>query len=286
MVLRARPATESDLPGLVALQEREDKYWFGASEHDEAEVRESIVRASPLAQRCRLLRDDGQLVAAAWWWGPHDAWLMVDEITNAAAVYHDLLPWLAHSGVTRLEALDRDNRRREALARHGWEHFLSQFELIRDATPLPTARWPTGVTTTALGDDTEAVYRVIYDEAGWAEIPGHGQRDFREWRSLFVSGEDPQQQVLAWQDGRLVGAALGKTFSDGVGWVSQLAVSRDQQGRGLGTALLTEAFNRRLSAGSASLGLGVSAANGDALRLYLRLGLQIDREWMVHRPTS
>ena len=286
MALRARPATESDLAELVALQEREDKYWFGASEHDEAEVRESIGRANPLAQRSRLVHDDGQLVAAAWWWGPHDAWLMVDEITDAAAVYDDLLPWFAGSGVTRLEALDRDNQRRGALAQHGWEHFLSQFELIRDASPLPAARWPTGVTTTALGEDSETVYRVIYDEAGWAEIPGHGRRDLDEWRSLFVSSVDPQQQVLAWQAGRLVGAALGKTFSDGVGWVSQLAVSRDQQGRGLGTALLMEAFNRRLSAGAARLGLGVSAANKDALRLYLSIGLEIDREWMLHRPTS
>ena len=92
--------------------------------------------------------------------------------------------------------------------------------------------------------------------------------------------------MLAWRAGRLVGVALGKTFSDGTGWASQVAVARDQQGRGIGSALLTEAFRRRLSAGATQIGLGVSAANPDALRLYQRLGLEIDREWMAYRPVG
>jgi ribosomal protein S18 acetylase RimI-like enzyme len=136
---------------------------------------------------------------------------------------------------------------------------------------------------TGLGDWAGEVYRVIYQEAGWADVPGHGSRGLDEWRRLFVAGVDPEQQVLAWQDGRLVGVALGKTFSDGTGWVAQVAVPRDQQGRGLGTALLGEAFGRRVSAGATRLGLGVSAANADALRLYESVGLQIDREWLLYR---
>ena len=92
--------------------------------------------------------------------------------------------------------------------------------------------------------------------------------------------------MLAWRAERLVGVALGKTFSDGTGWVSQVAVARDQQGRGIGSALLTEAFRRRLGAGATQIGLGVSAANPHALRLYQRLGLEIDREWMAYRPVD
>ncbi len=129
-----------------------------------------------------------------------------------------------------------------------------------------------------------ATHRLVYEEAGWADVPGHESRDFEEWYGLFVAKEDPEQQVLAWQDGRLVGVALGRTFSDGVGWVSQVAVPRDLQRRGLGRALILEAFGRRLAAGATSLGLGVSAANVDALRLYLDLGLVVDREWMVFAP--
>jgi hypothetical protein len=33
---------------------------------------------------------------------------------------------------------------------------------------------------TGLGDDAAAVYRVVYEEAGWADVPGHGDRDQAE----------------------------------------------------------------------------------------------------------
>ena len=101
------------------------------------------------------------------------------------------------------------------------------------------------------------MHRLIYREARWADVPGHGDRPLPEWRDLFLAGEDPAQQVLAWRDGAVVGAALGKTFSDGTGWVSQVAVRPDQRGRGLGRALLLEAFGRRLASGATRLGLGV-----------------------------
>jgi len=40
-----------------------------------------------------------------------------------------------------------------------------------------------------------------------------------------------------------------------------------------------------VSAGAKRLGLGVSAANPDALRLYLGVGLAVDREWRQYRPS-
>lgn len=286
MDLRTRPGTGADVPALVALQQSWDRRWFGASEHDEAEVRASFDRVDPLEQRSVLLYDGDRLAAAGWWWKEDDTTLLVDPGSEAAPVHDALLAWLVGSGSRHAEALGRDQLLRAALARHGWEHWLTQFELLRDTAALPPPAWPEGVTATALGDDADAVYRVIYDEAGWADVPGHGRRDFTEWHGLFLTGEDPEQQVLAWRDGRLVGVALGKTFSDGTGWVAQVAVSRDQQGRGLGRALLAEAFSRRIAAGATRLGLGVSAANADALRLYESIGLEIDREWLLHRPAA
>ena len=83
---------------------------------------------------------------------------------------------------------------------------------------------------------------------------------------------------------RLVGVALGHTFSDGAGWVAQLAVAEDHRGRGLGRALLLEALRRRVAAGATALGLSVSALNPDALRLYLDVGLVVDREWRTYLP--
>jgi ribosomal protein S18 acetylase RimI-like enzyme len=287
----ARPARVDDVPAITALQARSDVHWFGNPEHDEAEVRQSFDRVEPLTERSRVLVDDEDVVAAAWWWAPTESWLVVDPRVGAAgaAVHDDLLPWFRAGGVQSVEALARDTMLKAALRRHGWEHWLSSFELIRavgDAWAPAQPQWPDGVRVTDLGpDDAAAAYRVIYDEARWADVPGHGRRELDEWRSLFLADDVPaDQQVLAWRDDKLLGVALGRTFSDGTGWVSQLAVARDQQGKGVGRALLLEAFGRRVAAGARQLGLGVSAENADALRLYLDVGLTVDREWLKYRP--
>jgi mycothiol synthase len=283
MPVTARSATPADAPDVVALQHRWDTHWFGAAEHDEADVRAELRRAEPLADRSRLLLDGDRLVAAAWWWRPDDPTVLVDPETDTGAAARDLMAWLARGGADAVEVLSRDTVLRNVLADLGWVHARSQFELIRPAEDLPPPGWPEGVAVSTLADDAEEVHRLVYEQAGWADVPGHTTRDLEEWRGLFVTGEDPSQQVLARLDGRLVGVAMGKVFPDGTGWVAQVAVHRDHQGRGLGSALLAEAFARRVAAGATQVGLGVSATNAGALRLYERLGLTIDREWMVYR---
>ena len=80
-----------------------------------------------------------------------------------------------------------------------------------------------------------------------------------------------------------VGAAIGRTWSDGTGWVSQLAVAKGERGHGLGRALLLESLRRRVAGGAHSLGLSVEVVNRTALALYESVGLRIDREWMSYR---
>jgi mycothiol synthase len=281
--LDARPASDADVPAVVQLQAAWEAHWFGAPEQDEAELRESFDRVDPLATRSRLLHSDGRLVAAAWWWHPAHSTLLVDPEVDATPLYEVLVPWLARSGADVTEALDCDQVLRDALTRHGWRHARSSFELTRDASAVAEPEWPVGVTTSRLDAHAAEVHRLVYEEARWADIPGHSSRTFGEWQSLFLGADvDPDLQVLAWRDGRLVGAAVIRVFSDGMGWVSQLAVAPDERGKGLGTALLAESFRRLLSTGADKLGLAVSAANVDALRLYRGVGLEVHREWMAY----
>jgi ribosomal protein S18 acetylase RimI-like enzyme len=290
--MHARPATYDDLPAVTALQAGWDTHWFGAPESDESEIKQSLDLVDPLAERSRVLvRDTGELLAAGWWWSPDDAYLVVRHDAAPAEltdVYADLVGWFTGCDVHSIEALAGDDLFAEALQRKGWEHYLSSFELIRDVSPdwdLPAPTWPDGVRVTGLTPEAEpAVYELIYDRARWASVPGHGTRERDEWRHLFVADVPLDQFVLAWRDTELVGVALGKIFSDGTGWVAQLAVPAERQRQGLGRALLLEAFRRRVAAGATRLGLGVSAENAHALGLYLGIGLTIDREWRKYRP--
>jgi ribosomal-protein-alanine N-acetyltransferase len=78
--------------------------------------------------------------------------------------------------------------------------------------------------------------------------------------------------------------AVNRIFSDGTGWVAQLAVSKDERHGGLGRALLAESLRRLRAAGADRLGMEVQAANRVALAMYLDAGLPVDREWRYYAP--
>lgn len=283
-----RPATRGDLAAITELQQRWDVAYFGYAEHDADEVDESFGRAEPLAERSRLVHDGERLVGVAYCW-LDEAVVLVDPAVEAEPVLAELVPWCtAQASVEQIAALDRDHAQIAALVEHGWAHTRSAFDLIRDVTPdwdLPDPTWPPGVDVRSLApDDADALYRLIYDDAGWAEIAGHNKRPFDEWRGIFLSAEHPpEEQVLVRRDGQLIGAALGRIFSDGAGWVAQLAVAKSARRQGLGRALLLEAFRRSRAAGATKLGLSVQAGNRAALDLYLGVGLTIEREWLIYR---
>ncbi len=281
--MQIRPATPDDLPVIAALQQRWDTAWFGAPELDEVEIGQSFKRVDPLASHSRLVVDGDRLLAAAWWWGTSTT-LLVDPAVAAAMLLDDLIAWFEAQDGPAIEALSRDEQLIATLRRRGWQHVRSSFELIRQATPdwqLAAPHWPAGIDLRDFHRaDAQAVHRLIYVDAGWGEIPGHPERSFAEWLDLFVTDETlPEQQVLAFRGDRLAGVAMGRTFSDNTGWISQLAVAKHERGHGLGRALLLEALRRRLGAGATALGLSVQAENGGAISLYLGVGLSIDREW-------
>ena len=287
--MRARPASPQDLPALTELYRAWDVAQFGVPEHDADEVAETFGPEGTLEQQSRLLLDGDRLVAAAWYWSTETS-LLVDPSIDPAEAYADLVPWLAAGGVA-VDALASDAPLQDVLRSGGWQHDRSSFELVRavggDWT-LPEPVWPEGVTMTDLRSaDLAELHRLIYVEAGWSEVPGHPERDFASWRDIFVTDkEDPAQQVVAWRAGRPVGVATGRIFSDGAGWIAQLAVAKSERGRGLGRALLLEALRRRVAAGATLLGLSVQAQNRTAIGLYLGVGLTVDREWQHFVPPA
>jgi ribosomal protein S18 acetylase RimI-like enzyme len=283
-----RPATLADLSELAALQARWETAWLGGVESDADEVRETLEPCIPLAGHSRLVLDGPSIVGAAWWHG-HESSFLVDPAVDAGPAGAVLLDWLATTDVDHLDVLGEDTALQATLTARGWRHDRSAFDLIRAVTPdwvLDEPRWDDGIEVRpSEPDDAAAMHRLLYVDAGWADIAGHPHRSFDEWRSLFVTPADkPEQQVLAWRGERLVGVATGRLFSDGGGWIAQLAVARNERGHGLGRALLLEGLRRRQAAGATSLGLSVQATNRAALALYLSVGLGIEREWMNFVP--
>jgi mycothiol synthase len=284
--MTSRPATADDIPAIAELHERWEIALLGAPEESADELRERIEGLGPLAEGS-LLVVDAEEARGVGLRSRNDTMIFADPAVDAAPVYAELLDWFAAGSPAKLDALSNDGVLRAALDRAGWRHHMSSFELFRavdDSLHLAEPAWPDGITVRDFRvEEAEAIHHLIYVDAGWAEVPGHPHRDYEEWRGIFVTEHTvPDQQVLAWRGDRLVGVAMGRTWDDGTGWVSQLATAKDERGKGLGRALLLDALTRRRNAGATSLGLAVEGENRGALNLYLGVGLQINREWMEY----
>ena len=284
-----RAAEPADVPLAAALCARSDTAWFGAPEHDKQEIGEFFELVDDFETGSRMFFDGERLIAVALH-NATDAWFVTDpdqDVTRHVA--DDLIAWYSGFAEPKMEALDRDSALRAALEARGWRHHRSSFELIREVSDdwtLAAPSYPSGVEVREFSiDDAAAMYHLIYVDADWASIPGHPHRDFDGWRALFITDSTTsEQQVLAWRADRLVGVSTGRIFSDGTGWIAQLAVARDERGNGLGRALLLDSLRRRQAGGATALGLQVQADNRNALNLYLDAGLRVDREWMEYRP--
>jgi ribosomal protein S18 acetylase RimI-like enzyme len=104
------------------------------------------------------------------------------------------------------------------------------------------------------------------------------------WRNLIFRGGrfDPEFFVLVRAHGSLVGAALSYAEESG-GWVRQLAVAKDYQGKGLGSRLLRYMFSVFYKRNLPGVGLGVASLNNKAWNFYERVGMYRKREFIEYR---
>ncbi len=282
----ARPLTAADIPALVALHVRWETGLFGRQESSEDEIREFLDKIDDFDERTRVIVEDGSMLAAGLCWFTESV-LVIDPAAEHGPIHADLLPWFAARPPGTVDALSTETDLRLALEDSGWVHKKSSFDLICQVTPeldLPEPGWPDGVEVRGFRrEDAEAAHRLIYVDAAWSEVPGHPHRELDEWATIFVTEHSvTEPQVLAYRGERLVGISMGRTWDDGTGWISQLAVAKDERGNGLGRALLRESLRARRDGGANALGLSVQAQNRAALQMYLDAGLQIEREWMTY----
>jgi len=290
--MHTRAVEATDIPRITSLEVRVEQAIGGTEVVSEAEVAEQLEMVEDLATASLVVEDDdGALLGASWRWGT-TTWWLVDPDVEGDAVHHLLLGWLEEGPIRIADADSRDAQSLAVLAERGWQHAHSSFDLEMDlerAAALDEPAWAEGVAPIPWDPArAEDVHDLIYVRSAWAAVPGHEDRPLEEWRGLFAGNFlVADQQVLAEEDGALVGAAMCRIWDDGTGWVSQLAVAVEHRGRGLGRALLLQALRGLRDGGAEVLGLSVNAENRGALGLYQRVGLEIQREWLTHEfPTT
>ena len=213
--------------------------------------------------------------------------LLLDPGDGPGPALEALVAWLGDRGHHEVDTYARDAQRIAWLEANGFTHRRSVFDLQRGIDPPPApAAWPSGVAIARYrrGEDDAPVHALVYVDAAWAEVPGHTERSLEAWRSMITPD---YSGWVARRDGRPVGWVVGRVFSDGRGWVEQLAVARSARGLGLGRALLLHSLAELFTRGATSLATGVQAENENAIGLYRDIGFEVEREWRVYaRPTA
>ena len=277
-----RPATPADRDAVIALALAEDAAWSGASPVSAEEAGEFLDGFAP---GCVFTRDGEVTGYAAVGEGGHT--MLLADPGDALPAVEALVGWLGERGRHEVDAYAADAGRIGWLEAHGFTHVRSSFDLQRGVDPPPApAVWPPGIAAVPYrrGEDDAAVHALVYVDASWSEVPGHGEQSLEAWRAMIT----PEYRGwVARRDGGAVGWIAGRVFPDGRGWIQQLAVARPVRGLGLGRALLLHALADLRAHGATALALGVEAANANAIGLYRDAGFAVAREWRAYaRPPA
>lgn len=286
-----------------------------AATEDDAEAVTAVYHAAEAALRGRSLWDVGDL--RSWWrlanletdtWLVHDGDRLVAAATlvphgEAAELGWAILPERQSDGLatTLLDLAERRSRdggfrlfRGLVYAEDDASVALLTARGHRDARHYYTMRidlggereapvWPDGIApgTVELHEARAfhaALQESFAEEWGWSPLP------FEEWHRLRV--EVPEFDPKLWfvaRDDRDLAAVARCERGYGGGWVAALGVRPPWRRRGLGRALLLEAFAEFERRGERSVRLGVDARNPTgALRLYQSVGMHVEFEDVVY----
>jgi mycothiol synthase len=167
----------------------------------------------------------------------------------------------------------------------GYEPFRHSFQMRIDFDgELPAPDWPEGISvrTFVRGQDDHAVYEAHQD--AFADHFEHVHWPYESWQQwAFTDSFDPSLWWVAEDGEEIAGVCFGRAegyAGPGVAWINVLGVRRPWRRRGLGRALLLNAFGEFRDRGKRGAGLGVDGLNTTgAVRLYEQAGMHVARRY-------
>jgi mycothiol synthase len=290
----ARPATDADIDGVVAMIEAADRSLGVPADP----VREELgwlwhLPSTDLGRDTRVVTLEGNIVAYAAAISLHsedevpaDVIARVHPAHHGAGIGTALASWNEKvarertSGGVRTYVVDRDAAAHALLRSRGYAQVRSAFTMCRPLKPdEDRGTDPDGVTIRSYRDSDE---RALYElhEAAFADHWGFQPTAFEAWNeALRGEGWNPSLVWLAEARDTPVGYLVALAFEK-CGFVAILGVLRNRRGRGIGTALLHRSFAELARLGQPEVRLTVDALNtSGAVELYERAGMTVCRRY-------
>lgn len=185
---------------------------------------------------------------------------------------------------------NNDLPRKKALERYGFDLVRHFYRMGIDLNQPPSSpSIPEGLIIEPIQLETEFSNAILAMQEAFKDHWGHVERPVEElleqWKHTLDNDKDfdPSLWFLAKDGDQIAGACRCsyKTIEDPeMGWVQQLGVRKSWRRRGLGTALLLNAFNEFYRRGKARAGLIVDAASlTHATRLYEKAGMRVTQQY-------
>lgn len=186
-----------------------------------------------------------------------------------------ILSWVSEKSIATQQLLEKHDFKK---IRSFWRMKIE----LNEASPM--AHWADGITIRTLADysDDPNMFRTVFeaDEDAFKDHWGHTPTDFEEWEHRTKKREnfDPSLWFLAMEGNEIAAVALCEDEKELGGWVNSLGVRRQWRRKGIGEALLYQAFGEFYKRGIREIYLGVDASSlTGATRLYERVGMHVHR---------
>jgi len=186
----------------------------------------------------------------------------------------------------------QDNRLRSAWTSHGFEFLRRYFTMRLEISSLPTVRQVQGIEIRAIdisNPDEVAQWHKVHQDA-FSKHFDFAPRDLANWSALMLDdvNTDPSGVFGAFRDGEPVGFCncSDEYAEENKGQITTLAVTLENQGLGIGEALLQTGILYCATKGYDTVELNVDTGNETgALKLYEKVGFKPESSWIqMHRP--
>lgn len=302
MTLTVRPPKRADFAAIVAVGEAFDRALTGTGDWSEEDVAHDWRALADPERDAWVIEDAGRIVGYATVQDDGEGTFFADGYVHpdrfGRGVGSTLVGLTETRAEERLEALALarvviqntvlhvDRAARDLLEGRGYRpvrHFLRM--QIDMSEPPPAPAWPAGVVVAPFRpeEDLAAVHACMHE--AFAHEWSFRQEAIDDWRKRKL--EDPRFDASLWAiargGGEVCGVALSTAGQFEMGFVNALAVRPAWRRRGLGLALLRQAFTWFWERGERRVGLGVDTENPtDARRLYERAGMRAVWQADVH----
>lgn len=285
---RTRAIVPEDRPAIAALLADVDRDLLGEVDMEEEDLADEWGRPRFDFARDHLLvlGPGGTMAGYAWAWERDPGRVVVGWASphpDHTVLYPHLLAWIesraAEIAVPTLWVAVYENEADMTvlLQRGGYapiRYFWRMARPIRgDEAALDP---PPGIRLRGFEPDADARAAHAAIQEAFREHWGSRDEPFDEWAADHLAGEgyDPSLWTVAEDDGEVVGVLTGQRTGDR-GWIGQLGVRDAWRRRGVGAALLRQAFATFARRGFTEALLSVDSENATgATRLYERVGMR------------